>query len=385
MALLCDPVQQDAIDQALVLRFDAPASFTGEDVVELHVHGGRAVVAALFAVLGRIEGLRLAEPGEFTRRAFDNGRLDLSQAEGLADLIAAETDMQRVQALAQAGGRLRGQVEQWRARLVAILADIEALIDFAEEEAEVAAGVTATLDPIDALRADICAALATAALGERLRDGFTIVISGAPNVGKSSLLNALAGRDVAIVTPVAGTTRDIIELPLDLGGIAAVLVDTAGLRDTDDVVEAEGIRRARARAAEADLVLNLVLPGMEAASTGLAIVNKSDLADGFIGWRDGVLHMSAATGAGIDQLLVYLRAWAAAQVPAHEPVLVSRARHRDALQLCHDELLHAAGEPDLVLRAESLRLAARALGRITGRVDVEELLDSIFSRFCIGK
>ncbi len=382
---LFDPAQGQAIDQALLLCFDAPASFTGEHVVEFHVHGGRAVVAALFSALSHIDGLRMAEAGEFTRRAFDNGRLDLSQAEGLSDLIAAETEMQRVQALAQAGGRLRDRVESWRSRLVTILADIEALIDFAEEEAEVAAGVDAALAPIAELAQEIAAMLATASLGERLRDGFTIVISGAPNVGKSSLMNAVAGRDVAIVTPVAGTTRDIIELPIDLGGIAATLVDTAGLRETQDIVEAEGIRRARQRAAKADLVLNLILPDEKPLAGGLVIVNKSDLGDGFIGWREGVLHMAAATGAGLDLLLAYLRDWAAAQVPVHEPVLISRARHRDALQLCHDELQRAANEPDLVLRAESLRLAASALGRITGRVGVEELLDSIFGRFCIGK
>ena len=384
LARLTDPASGGALDDALVLAFPGPASATGEDVAELHLHGGPAVVAAVLGALGRMEGLRLAEPGEFTRRAFENGRIDLSRAEGLADLVAAETEGQRRAALAQAGGRLAGAADRWRSAIVALRADAEAELDFAEEEADVAAGLAAESPALAALRAEIAAALADAGRGERLREGLTIAVTGPPNVGKSSLVNALARSDVAIVSPHAGTTRDAIEVRLDLGGVAVTLVDTAGLRETADPVEAEGVRRARARAAAADLVLRL-FDGEDPGGAGQAVRTKTDLDGTPPGVRAGVLHLSAATGAGMAEAEAWLAEWAAQAVRPDEPVLVTRERHRGALAAGLEALDLAAEEQDPVLRAEALRRAARAMERITGRVDVEDLLDSIFARFCIGK
>lgn len=381
LAALRDPSDGELIDRALVLGFPAPASFTGEDVAELHVHGGVAVVEALLRALGRIAGLRLAAPGEFSRRAFDNGKLDLTQAEGLADLIAAQTEAQRRLALAQAGGLLRDRAERWRAAIVRLLALVEAEIDFGDED-DVDAGSDRVA--IAALRADIAHVLDDARVGERLRDGLAIAVIGAPNVGKSSLINALARRDVAIVSEIAGTTRDTIEVALDLGGVPATLIDTAGLRDTDDPVEAEGIRRARARAASADLVLH-VSDRVDGGADGQRVVNKIDSAGLAPGHRGGVLYLSATTGAGLDTLEAWLIDWAANATRTDEPPLIARARHRAALAEAVARLDEALAEPDAVLHAESLRLAARALGRVTGMVDVEELLGEIFGRFCIGK
>lgn len=381
LAALRDPRDGSLIDRALVLSFPAPASFTGEDVVELHVHGGVAVVEAVLRALGRIDGLRLAEPGEFSRRAFDNGKLDLTQAEGLADLISAQTDAQRRLALAQAGGLLRDRAERWRGAIVRLLAMAEAGIDFSDEE-DVDAGSDA--GAIAALRDEIAHALDDGRVGERLRDGLAIAVIGAPNVGKSSLINALARREVAIVSEIAGTTRDPIEVALDLGGVAATLIDTAGLRDSDDPIEAEGIRRARARAAAADLVLH-VSDRPDPAPVGQRVVNKID-ASGLAPGRAGdALQVSARTGAGLAALERWLIDWAATATRGDEPPLIARARQRTALADAVARLDDALGEDDAVLHAESLRLAARALGRVTGIVDVEEVLGEIFGRFCIGK
>lgn len=374
----------ELLDEALVLAFPSPQSATGEDMAELHLHGGPAVVAAVLGALSRLPGLRLAEPGEFTRRAFEAGRIDLSRAEGLADLVAAETEAQRRAALAQAGGRLAEAAEGWRAAIVALRADAEAGLDFAEEEADVAAMLAAQDAPLGALRAELAAALADAGRGERLRDGLTIAVTGPPNAGKSSLVNALARREVAIVSPHAGTTRDAIEVRLDLGGVAVTLVDTAGLRDAADPVEAEGIARARARAAAADLVLRL-FDSEDPGGPGQPVRTKIDLSGAPPGVHDGVLALSAATGAGMAAAEAWLAEWAAATLRPSEPALVTRERHRVALAAGLAALDEAAAESDPVLRAEALRLAARALERITGRVDVEDLLDSIFARFCIGK
>jgi tRNA modification GTPase len=364
------------IDSVLVLVFPAPHSFTGEDMAEIHCHGSPAVVAALHKELAS-RGFAPAEPGEFTRRAFLNGRLDLTQAEALADLIAAETEAQRHQALANAGGRLRTRAEGWRATLLDLRAETEADLDFADE-ADVS--VPTTTPAIHALAAEITAALEGAPLAERVRHGLTIAITGPPNAGKSSLVNALAGRDVAIVTPHAGTTRDVIEVALDLGGVACTLLDTAGLRDSDDPVEQEGIRRARDRAAAADLVLDF-----GDSSVGWRLIGHIDQKGQPPGFHNGAFHLSPTTGAGLETLTHHLVQWARATIPAGEPPLVTTARQAHLLGEARDRLLEAAATPDSVLRAESLRLAATALGRLTGSIDPEEVLGAIFSRFCIGK
>lgn len=383
---LRDPDSGEMLDRALVLAFNGPHSFTGEDVAELHVHGGLAVVSAVLDALGRIDGLRLAEPGEFSRRAFDNGKLDLSQAEGLADLIDAQTDAQRKLALAQAGGLLRERAESWRSMLLHLLAEMEASLDFAEEEADVAAGLTTGVTGrIEQLAREIGAHLADNHVGERLRSGLTIAIVGPPNAGKSSLMNALARRDVAIVSAIPGTTRDTIELPLDLGGVPVTLIDTAGLRETDDPIEAEGVRRARERASHADLVLHVTAVEPDAALLGVPVVNKIDLSGVAPGVRDGIVYLSAATGAGMSAFESWLKDWSASLTRRSEPPIVTRARHRKALESCVAFLDEAAQAEDVVLRAEALRLATRALGQLTGRVGVDDMLDEIFGRFCIGK
>jgi tRNA modification GTPase len=387
------------IDRGLVLSFEGPASFTGEDMAELHVHGGRAVIGAVIDAVLALPGTRLAEPGEFARRAFENGRLDLTEVEGLADLINAETEVQRRQALAQAEGSLRALYEGWRADLVRAQALIEAGLDFADE-GDVIADVAAKADPIVAqLRAAIARHLADKS-GMRLRDGFKVVIAGAPNAGKSSLLNALAKRDAAIVSEEAGTTRDIIEVHLDLGGVPVMLIDTAGLREAEGKVEAEGIRRALARAGDADLVLWIVdatAPQWEAppalasrkgegGAASVTVLNKIDLAPGEGAGRDS-LRVSAKTGEGIERLVDALADKAALGMGqgAGAPVL-TRARHRVELEAAHAALERygdRASAPEL--KAEELRIAGHHLGRLTGRIDVEEVLGAIFAEFCIGK
>jgi len=386
------------IDRGLVLWFERPASFTGEDMAELHVHGGRAVIGAVIDAVLTLPGTRLAEPGEFARRAFENGKLDLTEVEGLADLINAETEAQRRQALAQAEGSLRALYEGWRADLVRAQALIEAGLDFADE-GDVMADVAAKADPIvGELRAAIARHLADKS-GERLRDGFRVVIAGAPNAGKSSLLNALAKRDAAIVSEEAGTTRDVIEVHLDLGGVPVMLIDTAGLREAEGKVEAEGIRRALARAGDADLVLWIVdatapqwdaprgiasrTPG-EGGPIAVTVLNKIDLASGERAGRDA-LCVSAKTGEGVEQLVDALAEKAALGAGAGAPVL-TRARHRVELEAAHAALeryTDRALAPEL--KAEELRIAAHHLGRLTGRIDVEEVLGAIFAEFCIGK
>lgn len=369
---------QQIIDSALIIRFPSPASFTGEDVVEIQSHGSPAVVAALHKELCSLPGLRPAEAGEFTRRAFESGRIDLTQAEALSDLIVAETEAQRDQALSNASGRLRALAEQWRSQILALMADVEADLDFSDE-----GDVNAVRNhpSLSVLVRDIEAALDTAALGERIRSGLTIAIIGPPNAGKSSLLNSLARREVAIVTPIAGTTRDIIEVHLDLDGVPATIFDTAGLHETSDPIEQEGITRARARAATADLVLNMGNPEM----SGFRVVNKIDLDGQEPGIYDNVAYISATTGAGLPALEQWLREWARAQIPKGEPALVTQARQEHWLGQALAALQRAGAESDLVLHAENLRSAAHALGHLTGRIDPEAVLGEIFSRFCIGK
>ncbi|PWC32266.1 tRNA uridine-5-carboxymethylaminomethyl(34) synthesis GTPase MnmE [Azospirillum sp. TSO35-2] len=393
---LRDPATGDALDDALVLRFTAPASFTGEDVVELHLHGGRAVVTGVVEALGALPGLRLAEPGEFTRRAFENGKLDLTEAEAVADLIDAETMAQRRQALRQMDGALGRLYDGWRERLTRALAHIEADIDFAEDD--LPGGVADAVRPVVAALADeIAAHLNDGGRGERLREGLHIAIVGAPNAGKSSLLNALARRDAAIVSARAGTTRDIIEVHLDLGGYPVVLADTAGLREAAaDEVEEEGIRRARDRAARADVKVAVfdatALPDLDPATLALidgdtvVVFNKTDLA-GPVDVRPDLspVLVSAHTGAGLKELEERLTAFSADRLAIGSAPSLTRARHRAALTECRESLLRALDASLPELAAEDVRLASRALGRITGRVDVEDLLDVIFRDFCIGK
>ncbi|MGU3495174.1 tRNA uridine-5-carboxymethylaminomethyl(34) synthesis GTPase MnmE [Xanthobacteraceae bacterium A53D] len=383
-AALRHPETGDLLDRALVLFFPGPRSATGEDLVELHLHGGPAVVAAVLGALAGLAGFRPAEPGEFTRRSHANGKMDLAEVEGLADLIAAESEAQRRQALAQSSGALSRAVAGWRERLIRALALVEATIDFSDE-ADVPEDLTGpALSETRLLRAELAAAIADGARGERVRDGLAIAIAGPPNAGKSTLLNRLAGREAAIVSPVPGTTRDVLEVHLQLAGQAVTLIDTAGLRETDDLVEAEGVRRARARAAAADLVLWLSDTGEAPPADldgALAVRTKSDVSGEGTGFA-----ISARTGAGIDALVSEIER-RAATLGGGEPALVTRARQRHALETALGELDRAlriaSGDEDLL--AEHLRLAARALDAVVGRVDVEDVLDALFRTFCIGK
>lgn len=382
----------NTLDHGLVLFFPSPASFTGEDVAEFHVHGGRAVVAAMLAALEALPGFRPAEAGEFTRRAFANQRLDLTQVEGLADLVTAETDAQRRQALNQADGALGRLYDGWRERLIRARALIEAELDFPDEE-DVPGSVSSEAWAIVAdVEQEMVNHLADRR-GERLRDGAEVVILGAPNAGKSSLLNAIANRDVAIVTPEAGTTRDLIEVKLDLGGYPVTLVDTAGIRQTGGLVEREGIRRAEARAAVADLVLWLTdvtadadVPAPDGA---LRVVTKRDLIDSdrqrSLPSFDAVV--SSVSGDGIQDLIGLITDRVAATLPPTESPLITRSRHRSSIAHASEALAsaRAAHETALEIRAEDLRIASDSLARITGRIDVEDLLDVIFRDFCIGK
>ncbi len=389
---LREPQTGEAIDQALVLWFPAPASFTGEDVVELHVHGGRAVAAALSEALSHLPGCRPAEPGEFSRRAFENGKLDLTAAEAIADLVAAETAAQRRQALCQLDGALGDLYENWRGRLLRALAHLEAEIDFSDEELPEGMAV-AVLPVLRELETAIAAHLDDAGRGERLREGAQIAIVGPPNAGKSSLLNLLARRDVAIVSAQAGTTRDVIEVHLDLGGWPVTLADTAGLRETADEIEREGVRRAELRARGADLRL-VVLDAASAetpsmlqelmAPDDIVVLNKIDLAPA-ADIPAEALALSVRTGAGVGELLALLQQRVVTLLDGGGMPL-TRQRHRLALEECLAALKRAQAQKALPeLLAEDVRLAARALGRITGRVDVEDMLDIVFREFCIGK
>jgi tRNA modification GTPase len=365
--------------------------------VELHVHGGRAILAAMFAVLGQMPGLRPAEPGEFTRRAFENGKLDLTEAEGLDDLIHADTEQQRRQALRQLKGLLGKKAEDWRRQIIEASALIEAGIDFADEGDVPEELMAPSLAKIDALRAEIQETLVASAQSERLRDGMMVAIAGPPNAGKSTLLNRIAKRDAAIVSPYAGTTRDVIEVHLDLEGYPVTLLDTAGVRETDDPVEQEGVRRAKERAAAADLILWLVdaersdsSPPLNGPKTSVWLVcNKVDLA---VAKPVGAVNvptfqLSAACGDGVVELMVALVAYARDYFGSNEMALISRARHRLLLQETLAALEKSSQNRYLgdELVAEELRIAIHSLGRLTGRIDVEDVLDVIFRDFCIGK
>jgi len=387
----------EPIDDAVVLWFPGPASATGEDVAEFHVHGGRAVIASLFAALAQIENVRPAEPGEFTRRAFENGKLDLTEAEGLDDLIHADTDRQRRQALRQLRGLLGDRARAWRERIIEASALIEASIDFADEGDVPAELIAPAIDRMRALLGEIEDVLSAQARSERLRDGLVVTITGPPNVGKSTLMNQLARREVAIVSPHAGTTRDIIEIQLDLEGYPVTVIDTAGIRDTDDPVEQEGVRRARARAADADLVLWLtdgtddVMMDDMSTATAWWIRNKVDLQATEaprLDLRGGTtLWISAKYGDGIASLVAAIVKFAETYFGANDTALIGRERQRKLLNETAAALrrgLDVTGNGDELV-AEELRAASTALGRLLGHVDVEDILDVIFREFCVGK
>ena len=392
------PQTGEVLDDGLALWFPGPKSETGENMAELQVHGGRAVVAGVLAAIGAVTGCRLAEPGEFARRAFESGKLDLTGVEGLADLIDAETAAQRRQALRQSGGALGRLYAGWRQRLLESTALIEAAIDFADEADVVSDAVARARAGIGALQGEITRHLDDGHRGELIRDGFQVVLAGPPNVGKSSLLNALARRDVAIVSEEAGTTRDVIEVKLDLEGLPIVVSDTAGIREGAGAVEQEGIRRTLARAQAAELVLWLVdAMALDAPAPQvtlrpdrlLVVVTKYDLLDSKVlqPLPDGAVAVSALTGFGLDRLTRRLTAFAQARMGGDEAPALTQARHRQQLLRCRAALATFLGSPmeEFELRAEDLRRAAQALGRITGVIDPEEVLGEIFGRFCIGK
>jgi tRNA modification GTPase len=406
LARVRDPETGAIIDEGLALWFPAPNSETGEDMAELQVHGGRAVIAAVLAALAKLAGLRHAEAGEFTRRAFENGRMDLTAVEGLADLVAAETEAQRRQAYQHLKGLLGDRAETWRRRLIEALALVEAGIDFSDEEDVPKDMMARSLELIGPLAEEI--SKAGAGQGERLREGLRVAIAGPPNAGKSTLFNRLARREAAIVSPFPGTTRDVLELHLDLGGYPVTVLDTAGIRETNDPVEREGVRRASEQAAGANLVLwvvdasasewqTLQLPAIKVASESITwlVVNKIDLVAGEeqrriesrFGRKEIVNFVSSKTGAGLDELVNAIARYADSFFTP-EPALVTRERQRAHLietVLALQGAQRAAQDGREEIMAEQLRLATRALGKLLGRVDVEDVLDVIFRDFCIGK
>ncbi|QXX75483.1 tRNA uridine-5-carboxymethylaminomethyl(34) synthesis GTPase MnmE [Methylovirgula sp. HY1] len=398
LARFKDPASGEVLDQGLALFFPGPASETGEDCAEFHCHGGPAIVAAMLRAFAGFAATRLAEPGEFVRRAFENGKLDLTEVEGLADLVEAETQAQRRQALRQMQGELSRKADAWRNDLLAASALIEAEIDFGDEADVSSLARQQILEIIGALIAQLRDVLAAGSAGERLREGLTIVIAGPPNAGKSTLLNALARRDVAIVSAIPGTTRDAIEVHLDLSGLPLTLIDTAGLRDSEDPIETIGIARTRAKAAAADLILWLSEVGAPEAPVGFEegakvwpIFTKTDVGQRLPDASGAAIHdgvaISAATGENMELLLARLTEFAKKATGGGEGALITRERHRcamiaalAALERAHDAHL---GAPELL--AEDLRGAIRALESLIGKIDVEEILGEIFSRFCIGK
>jgi tRNA modification GTPase len=401
-----DPAGAEVIDEGLALWFPSPRSETGEDIAELQIHGGRAVIAATLRALAKLPGLRPAEAGEFTRRAFENGRMDLTAVEGLADLVAAETEAQRRQAFRHLKGLLGERAETWRQRLIQALALVEAGIDFSDEEDVPKEAMAQALELVRPLADEIASACAGA--GERLREGLRLAIAGPPNAGKSTLFNRLARREAAIVSPFPGTTRDVLELHLDLGGFPVTVLDTAGIRETDDPVEREGVRRATEQAAGADLILWVVDARVASVRDRSSLRNSVEAPAGTSLWRvvnkidllpegetvplrgterEGVHWISSATGAGVDELVCAIGRFCE-EFFSPEPALVTRERQRLLLQETGGALRgaqSAAAEGREEIVAEHLRLATRSLGKLLGRVDVEDILEVIFRDFCIGK
>jgi tRNA modification GTPase len=372
------PRSRELLDEALILRFDGPASATGEDVIEIHCHGGRAVVEGVLAAIDCIKGLRSAGPGEFTRRAFENGRIDLTEAEGLADLLEAETEAQRRAALRLAEGGLRRQIEMWRERLVALSAEAELAIDYVEEGAKEGGSTIAT--DARGLAGELDEWLARPR-AERLKDGLRVVAAGPPNAGKSSLINAIAGIERIIVSDLAGTTRDVIEVPLVISGRPFVLIDTAGLRSSMDEIETIGITLAEREVEQADILLWLGgRIGAPDHRRRILVHPKSDLGGG----PDGMIPVSAVTGAGLSDLVERIVAMSDNLLPAPDTIALNR-RQAAALGEAAGALADAAATDDPVLQAEGLRLARVAFDRLTGRAGVEDLLDALFARFCLGK
>ena len=379
----------NVIDQAITLFFKGPKSFTGEDVLEIQCHGSRAVIQKILSLISEIKGCRMAEAGEFTRRAVYNNKMDLTAAEGLIDLIDADTEAQRAWAVRQMGGELQNLYDGWRKQLVEYMAYLEAFIDFPEEEIP-PEKMAIINDGIHTLIHKIADHLDDNNRGINLKEGFQIAIVGAPNVGKSSLLNALAHKDVAIVSETAGTTRDIVEVYLDIAGYPVVIADTAGLRQTDEQIEKEGIKRALKRASDASLLIAMGEVGKELDKktkdtfenhpNALLVFNKADK-----GIKQEGLLISAKTGQGIDKLYQIIKEKVIEQMGSSGEVMLTRLRYKTALKECGEALGRALDETELELKAEELRLAARSLGKITGFVRTEELLDVIFSSFCIGK
>lgn len=397
LVVLRDSVSQELIDEALALYFPAPHSFTGEDVLELHIHGSKAVMNRLLGVLGALPSLRLAEAGEFSRRAFINGKMDLIEAEGLADLIDAETTMQARQALRQMRGDMGRVYEQLRIDVLRVLALLEAYMDFPDED--IPESVLNTInDDVKSLCSQIETLLADEKTGERIRDGVEVIILGAPNAGKSSLLNAIAKRDVAIVSPEMGTTRDMIEVHLNLGGCPVTIIDTAGLRDTEGYVEKEGIKRALERAENASIIIELYdlvtetefisKSSWESDISTIKVGNKLDICSQdnlSYNYPKDMILISTVTGQGIDKLITTIKCIASENLSQHESVIITRERHRKALEETLSHLARFDNTAPIELNGEECRRATHALGRVTGKVSVDDVLDIVFSTFCIGK
>lgn len=391
-------VSEELLDKCLLLYFKAPHSFTGEDVIELHTHGSRAVIAAVMDSLAQIDGYRLAEPGEFSKRAFYNGKMDLTEAEGLADLIDAETAEQQKYAVRQMDGGLKDLYEGWRKTLVGILAHLEAYIDFPDEDIpqDIVSGMQNT---VFKLIEDVKKHLRDDTVGERLREGFRVAIIGAPNAGKSSLLNQIARREAVIVSDIAGTTRDAIDIHLDLGGYPVMFTDTAGLRETAEEIERKGIAVAHDKARQADLVIYLFDASKDSAQDIekykkefadklLVVANKRDKlsSEQIAGLqKSGCLVISAKQNLGTDKLLENIKEHISARFTSGSGLLISRRRYREALQNTVELLQNFGFDKEIELTAEDIRLAAREIGKITGRIEVDEILDKIFGSFCIGK